>query len=55
MNITVIGVGENLLDAEDAMKEMAGSKGRVLLYKDFSGLASHLDDLLTAVCGKLAF
>ena len=36
------------------MKEIAGSKGRVFLYSNFSDLAGHFDKILEVVCGKLA-
>ena len=35
------------------MKEIAGSKGNVHLYNNFSTLASYFDDMSAAVCGKL--
>ena len=52
MNITIIGVGEDLVSAEDKLKEIAGCKGTVYLYNNFSALASYFDDMFAAVCGE---
>ena len=34
------------------MKEIAGSKGAVHLYNNFSVLASYFDEMSAVVCGK---
>ena len=53
MNFTVIGVGDDLVNAEDKLKEIAGNKGTVHLYNNFSTLASYFDTMSAAVCGEL--
>ena len=54
VKITVIGIGEELLGAEDAMKEMAGSRGTVHLYASIDELSKRFDEMLAAACGKFA-
>ena len=54
VKITVIGIGKKVLGAEDAMKEMAGSRGTVHLYASIDELSKHFDEMLAAACGKFA-
>ena len=54
VKITVIGIGKKVLGAEDAMKEMAGSRGTVHLYASIDELSKHFDEMLAASCGKFA-
>ena len=38
------------------MREVAGSKGKVLLYADFDVLLSNIEDIFNSACGrKFAF
>ncbi|CAH3186333.1 unnamed protein product, partial [Porites lobata] len=53
VSITVVGIlGKNWKAEENKlkMKEMAGNKGQVLMYQDFSALTKHFDNVLAALC-----
>ena len=55
VSITVVGIlGKNWKAKENKlkMKEMAGNKGQVLMYQDFSALTKHFDDVLAALCRR---
>lgn len=54
MSIIVVGVGRNVFRAKRNMYEMAGERGKVLLYPSFDDLPGHLDDIVKATCGKLS-
>ena len=48
----VIGVGQAYKQTEK-MKEIAGKKGKVLLYVDFDALDKDIEEVLEKACGKL--
>ena len=54
VSIIVVGVGRNVFRAKRKMYEMAGERGKVLLYPGFDDLPGHLDDIVKATCGKLS-
>ena len=54
VSIIVVGVGRNVFRAKRNMYEMAGERGKVLLYPSFDDLPGHLDDIVKATCGKLS-
>ena len=49
----VIGVGDNLQNAEDDMKKIAGSKGTVYLFDSYLDLTRHFSDMYDAFLGEL--
>lgn len=52
MSVNVVGVGTQVYKREDKMKEIAGSKGKVFLFADFSLLANRFDEIIKGACGK---
>ena len=54
VNIVVLGIGANVYKAKKDMQEIAGEKGKVLLFQNFGQLSDRFDQLLKAACGKLA-
>lgn len=57
VNISIIGIGEDWTKHRNRikMREMAGEKGKVLMYDSFDELADSFDEILAALCRKLAF
>ena len=52
MKIIVVGVGQNLWNEKEKMRMIAGKKGTVLLYRDFTKFSQSLDEIFEAMCGK---
>ncbi|KAL9951953.1 hypothetical protein ACROYT_G044713 [Oculina patagonica] len=50
VSTTVIGIGSDVKENKDKMKEVAGRKGKVLLYDDFDALSSQFEEMLKATC-----
>nr|XP_058959503.1 von Willebrand factor A domain-containing protein 1-like [Pocillopora verrucosa] len=53
VSIIVVGVGRNVFRAKRNMYEMAGERGKVLLYPSFDDLPGHLDDIVKATCEEM--
>ena len=52
VSTTVIGIGPKAYKREAKMREVAGSKGNVLLYADFDTLLSSFEDIFNSACGR---
>ena len=52
MDVIVIGVGDNLINAEDDLRKMAGSKGTVHLFHSYLDMTKHFSDMYYAFVGE---
>ncbi|KAL9951960.1 hypothetical protein ACROYT_G044721 [Oculina patagonica] len=50
VSIIAVGVGDQIWKEKEAMREIAGSKGKVLLYPSFDKLSKIFEDILQHTC-----